>query len=453
MALPKTKHNNRFFKTIGWLFFMMPMLVLGQENWDLIKCINYALEHNADHQIHQINQKTAAINARQAKLNLLPEIHGSTSLGLSKGRSVDPSTNDIVDNEFFNASMGLYSSVSIFRGFIMKNRIDFENYRSEAARWQTISFEDDLAFDIMMTYYDAVYYYGMIDIAKEQVELSEYSLKKTKALVNEGLKPPTDITEMHAVYEKEKLNLLQAYNRVAEIKHRLGQKMNLPHQKLNQLEFYVVDTSAFVHKNENTESIYQQFSKASPFLKTAQAELEAKTVELKMVKGQYSPSVVLNASVTTGYYETNVDDNGIIIPFQSQFDQNLNQYIGASVRIPVFNRFQVKNEAQMAKLAIDQAKLQMENSQQQLYYEIANNKRQLEAFYLEKLQAEKQLEANQQAFKAAQKKYEEGLIDIIELLNVKNRLSETKSQLLFAQLQWQIKNKTMEFYKGNRFWK
>jgi outer membrane protein len=386
-------------------------------------------------------------------MDLLPEIHGSSSLGLSKGRSVDPATNDIIDNQFFNTSMGLYSSVSVFRGFIMKNRMDFANHRSQAAKWQTIMFEDDLAFDIMMTYYDAVYYYGMIDIAKEQVELSEYSLEKTKALVHEGLKPPTDITEMQAVYEKEKLNLLQANNRVAEVKHLLGQKMNLPPQKLYQLEFNVIDTSGFIYKNESTEAVYQQFSEKSPFLKTAQAELAAKTVELKMVKGRYSPSIVLNASVTTGYYETNVDDNGIIIPFQSQFDQNLNQYIGASVRIPVFNRFQIKNDAQKAKLAINQAQLQMENSQQQLYYEIANNNRQLEAYYMEKLQAEKQLQANEQAYQAAQKKYDEGLIDIIELLTVKNRLSEIKSQLLFAQLQWEIKSKTMEFYKGNRFWK
>jgi outer membrane protein len=62
------------------------------------------------------------------------------------------------------------------------------------------------------------------------------------------------------------------------------------------------------------------------------------------------------------------------------------------------------------------------------------------------------VEADQLAYRAAQRKYDEGMIDVIELLAVKNRLAQAQSQLLSAQLQWEIKDKVLEFYKGVRFW-
>ena len=56
------------------------------------------------------------------------------------------------------------------------------------------------------------------------------------------------------------------------------------------------------------------------------------------------------------------------------------------------------------------------------------------------------------AFKAAEKKFEQGLINVIEFYIAKNRLANTNSQVLRARLQWEIKIKTIEFYKGQRFW-
>ncbi len=81
-----------------------------------------------------------------------------------------------------------------------------------------------------------------------------------------------------------------------------------------------------------------------------------------------------------------------------------------------------------------------------------NNTRELQALFREFIQTEKQAEADQLAYQVAQRKYDEGLIDVIELLAVKSRLTEAQSQLLRAQLQWEIKDKVLGFYKGVRFW-
>jgi outer membrane protein len=156
--------------------------------------------------------------------------------------------------------------------------------------------------------------------------------------------------------------------------------------------------------------------------------------------------------MNTGYYETYRDDTGKTIPFSDQVENNMSQYVGTSISIPIFSKNQVRSEFRKAKLAREQAQTQVENYRQTVYYELANNTRELQAMFREYIQTGKQVEADQLAYHAAQRKYDEGMIDVIELLAVKNRLAQAQSQMLSAQLQWEIKDKVLEFYKGVRFW-
>jgi len=83
---------------------------------------------------------------------------------------------------------------------------------------------------------------------------------------------------------------------------------------------------------------------------------------------------------------------------------------------------------------------------------MANDLTELEALYQEYNQYEKRSEVDDLAYKAAEKKFEQGLVNVIEFYIAKNRLATTNSQVLRARLQWEIKMKTIEFYKGRRFW-
>ena len=130
----------------------------------------------------------------------------------------------------------------------------------------------------------------------------------------------------------------------------------------------------------------------------------------------------------------------------------MSQYVGASLSIPIFGRNQVRSELRKARLLKDQAQTELEKYRQAVYYELVNNTRELQSLFTEFVQTKKQAEANQLAYQVAQRKYDEGLIDVIELLAVKSRLSEAQSQLLLSKLQWEVKNKALEFYKGIRFW-
>jgi outer membrane protein len=437
---------------LGTLIVVLVFPAAAQENWSLNECIDYALQNNLTHHSYELDEQAAKIDATQSKLNLLPSLSASSSAGLSFGRSVDPNSNDIVNTEFFNNSNNLNSSIGIFHGFVQMNRIAWSKFKLQAAQWQKINYQDDLAFNILTAYYNVVYYQGLVEIAKEQLNLSEFNLKKTETQVETGLKAKADLAEIQATYEKEKLNLIQSENKLEEVILQLGQQMNLPAGQLINVKTDAGEPAAAPNLAMAADSLFASFVSFSPYVKIAEAELEAAEKNVAIARGQYFPSIYLNASMNTGYYETYRDEAGKTIPFSDQIENNMSQYLGASVSIPIFSRNQVRSDFRKAKLAREQAQTELENYRQTVYYELANNTRELQALFREYIQTGKQVEADQLAYHAAQRKYDEGMIDVIELLAVKNRLAEAQSQMLSAQLQWEIKDKVLEFYKGVRFW-
>ena len=158
-------------KTAILILLLLPWVAIkAQESRTLNECIRFALEHNLDRQVYELNEQKARIDATQSKLNLLPSLSASSSAGISFGRSVDEYSNQVINNEYFNNSNSLNSSVGIFHGFIQTNRIAWSKLQLESAKWRKISFQDELAFDILVSFYDVIYYQGLIEIAREQLQ-------------------------------------------------------------------------------------------------------------------------------------------------------------------------------------------------------------------------------------------------------------------------------------------
>lgn len=200
------------------------------------------------------------------------------------------------------------------------------------------------------------------------------------------------------------------------------------------------------------DSLYQAFVLQSPFVKLAEARLKAAEKQLAIARGQYLPSLSVNASVGTNYSETSIDENDQVIPVRTQLDNNLGKYVGASLSIPIFSRNEARSNVRLAKLAEERAETELKAYKQQLYYELANNTRDLQALFQQLTQTNKQYEAEELAFQVAQRKYDQGILNVIDLLTVKQRLAEVKAALLSARLQFTIKDRVIDFYLGTRFW-
>jgi outer membrane protein len=106
----------------------------------------------------------------------------------------------------------------------------------------------------------------------------------------------------------------------------------------------------------------------------------------------------------------------------------------------------------LAKLENESAKTRLDQAKQDLMYEMITNYNDLKASFSEFTQARKQLEADTLAFRAAEKKYDQGMINIVDFYTVKNRMANTAGQVLRSELTAEVKKRIIDFYQGNRFW-
>lgn len=426
--------------------------VAAQEKWSLNACIRYAMDNNLTAKRYSLQQEAAREDLNQSKRDMLPSLSASSSAGMSFGRSIDPNTNMYVSTEFFNNSYSLGSSVSLFRGWSQQNLIKYYKIMISRRELEVRANFDDLAFGIMKDFYDIVYYQRMLEVADEQVALSQMNQTRIEKMIDAGIKAKTDLLEVSANLESEKLTQLQIENYLSASMLSLKQKMNLSPDAPLEIEYNtqsLIKTDAPVIE---AGSLFNHFATISPSLLMAQANFDMGQRNLARARSNLWPSLSMSGSLSTGYSDTYRDDAGATIPFWDQVKNRRSEYVGISLSIPIFYQYGYRSNIKKNKINLEDLRLNLEQTKQSLYYEIQNNQNELAALTREAEQLKQQLAADEMAFLAAEKKYEQGLISIIDYFSVKNRLANTKSRDIRTRLQWEIRKKNSDFYEGRRFW-
>jgi len=431
---------------------MLSLQLPAQEKWTLNECITFAIKNNLQLYEADLDVKIARINYNQSKWNLLPGINAGADAGMNYGRSVDPNTNGIISTSFFNNSYYLSASVDCFRGFMLQNQIRYQKLRKEAAENNKMSASDDLAFTVMNAFFDVLYYEELLKIANEQKALSELIVKKSQVLVMNGLKSQADLLEVKANLEKEELFCIQTSNNLALSWISLKKAMNLPPEQQIILDLPEKESAVSAEILPDIQDLYMQHSSWSPLIQAHEYEWQASLKNVNISKAGYSPSIKLQASYNTGFYETYTDANNKTYDFDYQIRNNRSQFVGVSLTIPLFNKNEVRFDVKRSKLASEQVHTRLEVAKQTLLYEMKENYNELTASEKELQQAEKQFEADKLAFQAAEKKYNQGMINVVEFYTIKNRLANTTAQVLHSKLTRSVKKRTIDFYKGERFW-
>ncbi|HSH20784.1 MAG TPA: TolC family protein, partial [Draconibacterium sp.] len=315
---------------ISIILFILPAVNIlnAQQSWNLNQCILYAIENNINLKEYAILDKLSEEDLNQSKRNLLPGVSSSTNAGMNYGRSIDPNTNQYINTQFFNNSYNFGASVAVFDGFRLQNQIKYQKFRKQISEYNQLNAIDDLAFNIMTSYFDVIYYEGMLEIANEQVETSKLNLKTVERQVEVGLKAKSDLLEMRANLESEVLNQIQIENSRKTAILQLKQQMNF----VSVDEMNLTDEKNMViHESiSNPQNLFEQFTSWSPYYQSFEANLKATEKGLSISRSRLYPSIFASGSMNTGFSETNTSENGNVIDFVDQFRNNRSQYIGAS---------------------------------------------------------------------------------------------------------------------------
>lgn len=420
------------------------------KQWTLEECIRHAIEHNIE--LKQIEQELESkkIDLNTSQHSWLPNLNASIGQNFDFGRS-PTKEGVIVDRNSANSSAQLYMSMPVFDGFNITNTIAARKLNLQAAIESLAKAKEDLSIGVASYFLQVLYNKEILTIAELQVALTNEQVSKTEVLVNAGKIPTSQLYDIKAQLANDEVTLAEAKNNVSLALLDLAQALEL--ERLGR-DFDVSIPEIKDAISENTQSIlppdiiYDQAVAVKPQIKEQEYLLESQKKMLKVAQSGYYPKLNFNASYSNGYYHYSGNGDYTNPSFSDQLNQNERKTLGLSLNIPIFNRFEVRNNVRSARVAITNRELLMENSKKVLYKEIQQAYFNAAAAQEKYIASGKSAEASKEAFVYAEERYAAGKSTVFEYNESKTKYSQSMAEQAQAKYNFIFRTKILDFYNG-----
>jgi outer membrane protein len=211
----------------------------------------------------------------------------------------------------------------------------------------------------------------------------------------------------------------------------------------------------------DSDVIYKKAVTSRPEILKARIGVENSDLGIKIAKGAFLPTLSYSLSTQTSYFTVfgqpdvrtiGADNlgNPITEPygFTKQLDENLTYGLGLSLSIPIFNGFKTKSNVSKSVISkkkseytLESQKLQLQQTIQKVFLDAKSAAKTYEA-------SKTSLEAQQEAFKNAQERYNFGAMTLFDFDQVRNRLVSAESTLIRSKYDYVFKTKVLKFYYG-----
>ncbi|MFN3554577.1 MAG: TolC family protein [Bacteroidales bacterium] len=472
-------------KPLRWekiLVLLIVMLALAlsahsQQVWSLQDCIDHAMRHNIEIRQQQLNEKSSQYDLEQSYANFLPNLSAEGTHGFSFGRSVDPFTNEFSNERIMRQNASASSSVVLFAGFQNVNYLRRNMLRQTVMRYDTERLQNDITLSIAAAYMQILYNEDFVETALQQKQILEQQLERTRMLFEGGTLARGSVLEIEARLAEEELNLINARNNLRLSYLELVQLLDLDPSMDFQIQKPEIEIAEpFIMLN--ADAVFEKALQVEPSLKAAQSRIGVAEKQLALERGRMTPTLALFASASTGYSEaatrfthnenlgpravgyladeTPVFADHIIPvferkPYADQIRDNFSQYVGLSLRIPVFNRWEVRTRIQQSRIDLYRAQNAYELNRNNLNKLIQQAHADAMAAYQRYQATIKSLEAFGEAFHYTRQRFDLGMVSTVEYNESQTRLARAEREALQARYDFVFRMKIMEFYMGEGF--
>lgn len=435
----------KIFITATVALLLMPASVLAQQQWSLRQCIDYAVEHNIQVKQQEVSRMQRELDVNTAKNSRLPDLSASASESFSFGRGLT-AQNTYSNTNTSSTSFNLSSSVPLFTGYRIPRTLEMQKLNLEAATADLEKAKNDIRMQVAQAYVQILYNLELCEVANRQIEIDSMHVHRLTEMMKNGKASGTEVAQQEASLAQSRLTATQADNDYRLSLLSLTQLLELPSpegftisREVNQ------ELWNEIHTLPSPDVIYQEALIIKPEIQAEQSRLASSAKNIDIAKSAKLPSLSLSGGLGTNYYKTSG------IPgdkFFKQLNNNFSQFLGLSLNVPIFNRFETRNNIKNAQLSQYNQQLQLDNVKKNLYKEIQQayyNAVTSEAKYQSSEQAKR---SQEEAFRLMSAKYEYGKANITEFNEAKNNLMKAESDLVRAKYEYLYQNALIEFYRG-----
>ena len=425
-------------------------IAYSQEKWTLKKCVEYALENNISIKQNALNISLSERDVAITQGNFLPSINASSSGGINSGLSPDRS-GVLKNTTNFNGRFNLSVNGTIFNGFRNLNSYKQAQLGIEASKLDLEKAQNDVSLFVVNGYLNILFAKENLAVARVQAEISKKQVEAASQRYEAGITAKGDLLNSQSTAANDQQNVIARENTLTIALLNLAQLLQISSVGFD-VENMEVNTPSGLLLYETSDVVYKKALTNQPQIKSAELGIQNADLNIELSKGAFLPSLSYNINSGTSYF--NQLNN--LFPGQNNeyfFKQVLVDRVtygmSVSLNIPIFNRFQTKNNVaksyinrELSLLNLDNQKLQLQQTIEQAFADAKAAAKTFEAATIS-------LKAQREAFKNAQESYNLGASTLFDFDLVRTRLVSAESALIRAKYDFVFKTKVLQFYYGN----
>ena len=439
--------------TVFFLLSLFASQAVAQQEWTMRQCMQYAVTHNHQVKSAELELDSYLATKKEAIGRFLPAIDANIGIQYNFGRAIDPETNGYTNVSTFYNGYSLQASLPVFDGF---NRVHALRAAKagvlmghQAVRQQ----KDQTALSVLQAFVDVAYYKGLVQMATEKLEETTLLLKQTRLMEEVGRKSPADVALVESQQAEANYELTRQQNLYTSALLELKMAFPLSEELSVKSEEYIKEenvTNALQLPDSSLLTPNSSPSPLHPTLQIARYQVQKTKSVWNQARAALYPSLSFGAGLNTTYYKMlhATSTTG----FNKQLNNNMGEYITATLRIPLFNHLQTltsirkaKNEYLMARENLELKQLELEK----LCREAWND---WQGYLKQTQQMEKKVAADSLAYRLTLRQFEEGLSTAIDLHTTSATLMNSKAMLLQCQLMAIVKETLTRYYQGENIW-
>ncbi len=391
---------------------------------------------------------------------------GTLSLGFT-GYRTTTNTRGITIDPRFGTTLSFQLSQPLLRNFGLQiNRREIQVAANNLGVSQE-TLKNTLmttVYNVESAYWNLVYSIENLDVRRQSLQLAKDLLEKNQRSVEVGTLAPMEVLSAQAEVATREADLIQAETQIKSNEDQLKLLIHITGEEDKAMAALVPkDKPTYVQREVNLEEALATAIVNRTDLKIAQLGLQTDQINLRYSKNQVLPDLSLSAS----YSSPGVDGTRIFYvgsPLEGVIDYTVpggisgaisqtmkftypNWNLGLTLNVPLANVFSRAALAQ-ARLNLRQSMLDLENQKDEVYLEVKNAVRAVDANYKRIVAFAKARDLAQQKLAAEEEKFRVGMSTNYVVLTYQRDLASARISELNAIVSYNISLAALERATG-----
>ena len=447
---------------------------------NLQQCIDIAQQNNIQIRQGKLTVSNADLQLHQSRLNQLPTAVFQGNQSINGGRSINPQSNEFVQQTINSSNFQLNTAVTVYNGGVLRSTVKQNELVLQASQQELNATQNNISLTIAQNYLNVLVGNEQLAVAQRQADVTRAQLERTQRLVSAGSAPEANLFELRATLASNDVDIVNAQNTLDLAKVSLLQAMNIPINQQFEVEPINVPDPGLDPYTASVQQLYDVASTNLPEVKGADLRVRSANLGVQVAKGGLYPTLSLNGNLSTIYSsaassavlngQSIQQTNGFIndpvtgtpipiytsvpnydragISYGTQLSNNFSQSASLFLRVPIFQGNLSRNRITTAKIQQQNAELAALNTRLTLRQQIETAYTNMRAGANRYKATQAQVASLERAFQVAESRLNAGAINATDYSIAKTNLDRARASLVQAKYDYVFRTKILDYYQN-----